>query len=106
LTFVQAGKRILMFSYGSGLAASMFSIRARENAKDRLREIQHILDIHGRLNARVECPPSEFADAMVLRETLHNTDSFAPSSDTSSLFPGTFYLTNKDDMCRRYYQRV
>jgi len=101
-----AGKRILMFSYGSGLAASMFSIRARENAKDRLREIQHILDIYGRLNARVECPPSEFADAMVLRETLHNTDSFAPSSDTSSLFPGTFYLTNKDDMCRRYYQRV
>jgi len=101
-----AGKRILMFSYGSGLAASMFSIRARENAKDRLREIQHILDIQGRLNARVECPPSEFADAMVLRETLHNTDSFAPSSDTSSLFPGTFYLTNKDDMCRRYYQRV
>lgn len=54
------GKRIIMFSYGSGLASSMFTIRVK-------RPIDHILSntrIMERLAARTRMAPEEYVKHM------------------------------------------
>jgi len=44
---------------------------------------------------------------MDLRETLYKQPgSYEPQAPTASLFPGTFYLTKKDDLARRSYARA
>jgi hydroxymethylglutaryl-CoA synthase len=101
-----SGRRVLMFSYGSGLASSMFVLKVRSDASDRLSRIQAALDVTSRLASRIECTPEVFADTMLHREHLHKVDSFNPKGDVSQLFPGAYYLTNKDDMCRRFYQQA
>lgn len=50
------GKRIGMFSYGSGLASSMFSFKVKGNIEN----IQKQLDIHARLDARRVVPPAVY----------------------------------------------
>jgi 3-hydroxy-3-methylglutaryl CoA synthase len=50
---LQAGTRILLFSYGSGLAATLFSVTVRETAgKFSLPRIADLLDIDARFEAR------------------------------------------------------
>jgi hydroxymethylglutaryl-CoA synthase len=98
-----AGKRVLMFSYGSGLAASIFVLKVRSDTGARLAQIQSALNITSRLASRIECTPDVFADTMLHREHLHKVDSFNPKGDLTQLFTGAYYLTNKDDMCRRFY---
>jgi len=48
-----AGKRVLMFSYGSGLMSSMFSISIRDD----LQELRKIIDFESRLTRRVCISP-------------------------------------------------
>jgi hydroxymethylglutaryl-CoA synthase len=39
-----------------------------------------------------------------LRENAHLKKSYTPTGKTDGLFPGTYYLTNIDDMFRRTYE--
>jgi len=57
-----AGKRIGMFSYGSGLASSMFSIKITGD----FTEIQKKLDIHARLESRRVVPPEVYDEVNIL----------------------------------------
>jgi hydroxymethylglutaryl-CoA synthase len=102
-----AGKSISMFSYGSGLAASLFSIDVRDHAEARkdLARIRSISNLEQRLSQRIKASPVDFNSAMSLRENLHVTRSFKPIHSTDSFFPGTFYLTSKDEQGRRFYER-
>ncbi len=50
------GKRVGLFSYGSGLAASFFSLRVKGNTK----QIAEKLDIPNRLAARRQVPPETY----------------------------------------------
>lgn len=50
------GKRLGLFSYGSGLAASFFSIRVNGSTE----KISQVLDIPGRLAARRQVPPETY----------------------------------------------
>lgn len=50
------GKRIAMFSYGSGLAASFFSLRIKGSTQ----KMSEALDIPARLAARRQVPPETF----------------------------------------------
>lgn len=103
-----AGKRILMFSYGSGLAASMFSafVPNTDSAKSALKKIQSVVNLNTRLNARKRVDPAHYSQqVMSVREGLHKIGSFVPSGPVEDLFSGTFYLTKKDDLARRYYER-
>lgn len=52
------GKRIGVFSYGSGLASSFFSLKV----KGSVREMQEKLDVHRRLEARRTVPPQTYDD--------------------------------------------
>ena len=52
------GKRVGIYSYGSGLASSFFSLRVKGSTK----ELQEKLDIHNRLDSRRVVPPQTFDD--------------------------------------------
>lgn len=52
---VQVGKRVVMFSYGSGLTATMFSFRIRESQHPfTLSNIVSVMNVSDKLKQRVE----------------------------------------------------
>ncbi|XP_054837505.1 hydroxymethylglutaryl-CoA synthase, mitochondrial [Eublepharis macularius] len=103
-----AGSRIGVFSYGSGLAASMFSLKVSENSApgsplDKL--VSSLSDLGARLESRKCVPPEKFAEMMKIREDTHDTVDHTPHGSSDDLFPGTWYLERVDDKNRRMYAR-
>ncbi|BAE57773.1 hydroxymethylglutaryl-coenzyme A synthase C terminal-domain-containing protein [Aspergillus flavus] len=93
-------KRIGLFSYGSGLAASMFSAKIVGDVS----YMAEKLDLHNRLNARDVLAPQAYVEMCALRKQAHLKKNFKPSGNTETLFPNTYYLTEVDDMFRRKYE--
>lgn len=93
------GKRIAIFSYGSGLASSMFSIKV----KGSVAELAKSVDLHARLNARRTVPPEVYDEMCNLREEAHLKKNYQPRGNIETLASGTWYLTNVDDMFKREY---
>ncbi|RYC55628.1 hypothetical protein CHU98_g10581 [Xylaria longipes] len=93
------GKRIALFSYGSGLASSFMSLRINGSTE----KISKTLDIPSRLAARRGVPPSTYEEFCALRHDAHLQKNFEPKGDVSTLVPGTYYLEKVDDMFKRYY---
>ncbi|XP_048207842.1 hydroxymethylglutaryl-CoA synthase, mitochondrial [Perognathus longimembris pacificus] len=103
-----AGSRIGAFSYGSGLAASLFSFRVSQDASpgsplDKL--VSSVADLPKRLDSRKRMSPEEFTEIMNQREQFYHKVNFSPPGDTNNLFPGTWYLERVDEMHRRKYAR-
>eukprot|EP01018_Ginkgo_biloba_P040878 Gb_10410 [translate_table: standard] len=101
------GQRVLMFSYGSGLTSTMFSLRIR-NAPAHpftLSNIANVMDVSAKLSSRNVFSPQDFAVNMKLMESRYGAKQFVPSSHQSLLRPGTFYLTHVDSKYRRFYAR-
>ncbi|ORX98748.1 hydroxymethylglutaryl-CoA synthase [Clohesyomyces aquaticus] len=94
------GKSIGMFSYGSGLASSMFSFKVRGS----IAELQKTLNIHARLESRRTVAPEVYDEMCNLREKAHLQKDYTPQGSTEHIFPGTYYLTNIDSMFRRKYE--
>lgn len=66
---------MMCFSYGSGLAASLFSIKVDSSEADvKVADIRSVSDIKNRLNNRVKLTPDEFTDVLSARE-MHYTSS-------------------------------
>ncbi|XP_021356763.1 hydroxymethylglutaryl-CoA synthase 1-like isoform X1 [Mizuhopecten yessoensis] len=104
-----AGQRIVLFSYGSGLASSMFSLRITDDTSlgSGLQTLYSCLfDVKSRLESRQKIPPQDFDRIMKLREDTHNKAPYVPVGPTDTLFPGTWYLTGIDSMHRRSYATV
>ncbi|KAM0426670.1 hypothetical protein ACHAPT_007986 [Fusarium lateritium] len=93
------GKRIGLFSYGSGLAASFMSFRINGSVE----RISDVLDIPGRLAARRAVPPESYDKTCDLRKQAHLQKNYTPKGDISNITPGTYYLTKVDDMFKREY---
>ncbi|XP_004689536.1 PREDICTED: hydroxymethylglutaryl-CoA synthase, mitochondrial isoform X1 [Condylura cristata] len=103
-----AGSRVGAFSYGSGLAASFFSFKVAQDASpgsplETL--VSSIADLPKRLASRRRVSPEEFSEIMDQREQFYHKVNFSPPGDTSSLFPGTWYLERVDELYRRTYAR-
>jgi len=102
--------RICLFSYGSGLASSMFSIMITENSSQRFtfeKIHQNLADKKQRLaEQRIEIEPSLYDVYLKQREITHKkaprTSHFSPSA----LYPGSWYLKAIDDKYRRFYERT
>jgi hydroxymethylglutaryl-CoA synthase len=95
------GKRVLLFSYGSGLTATLFSLKVNSS-------IQHIADRIGlqkRLQERIASDPADYSVTMDLRAQRHLEKSYKPTDSIDPLFPGTYYLTEIDEKMRRKYAR-
>ncbi|GAB4834325.1 hypothetical protein Ancab_032578 [Ancistrocladus abbreviatus] len=101
-----AGNRVVMFSYGSGLAATIFSLRVNEGHHNfSLSNIASVLNIAEKLKRRHEFPPAEFVETLKLMEHKYGAKDFVTSKDTSLLAPGTYYLTEVDSLYRRFYSK-
>lgn len=66
------GNRICMFSYGSGLQASMYSFRVSGTSEKLSQLLEGLGEVATRLNTRVKIEPSAFAKAMLVREETHH----------------------------------
>jgi hydroxymethylglutaryl-CoA synthase len=93
------GKRVTIFSYGSGLASSMFSLKVKGSVE----ELAAKVDLHTRLSGRNVVAPEVYDEKCNLRERAHLKKNYKPEGDVETLAPGTYYLTNVDDMFRREY---
>lgn len=95
-----AGKRVGIFSYGSGLASSFFSLRVVGDVS----EMAEKVDLHKRLEARRVVKPEIYDEMCNLREKAHLQKNYTPGGDADAIVPGTYYLTNIDEMFRREYE--
>ncbi|KCV73095.1 hydroxymethylglutaryl-CoA synthase [Fonticula alba] len=94
-----AGARLMVFSYGSGLASSMFCLRVRGPAIP-----VGLEDLAARLNARTAVSPQHFTDALSRREAAHGAASFSPvASHQDTIAPSTFFLSHINDRHHRAY---
>ncbi|XP_074317268.1 hydroxymethylglutaryl-CoA synthase-like isoform X1 [Silene latifolia] len=101
-----AGNRVIMFSYGSGLSATMFSFRLNEGLHPfSLSNIAAVMNVADKLKSRHEFAPEKFVDTLKLMEHRYGAKDFVTSKDTSLLVPGTYYLTEVDSMYRRFYAK-
>ncbi|AOW07912.1 hydroxymethylglutaryl-coenzyme A synthase C terminal-domain-containing protein [Yarrowia lipolytica] len=104
LTFVPAeqlqGKRISLFSYGSGLASTLFSL----TVKGDISPIVKACDFKAKLDDRSTETPVDYEAATDLREKAHLKKNFEPQGDIKHIKSGVYYLTNIDDMFRRKYE--
>nr|CAD7428761.1 unnamed protein product [Timema monikensis] len=103
------GKRVGLFSYGSGLASSLYSLRISKDASkgsalDKL--LSGLSYVKPMLEGRKAVNPLEFSQIMEVREKNHHKAPYTPQSSPDTLFPGTWYLDYIDDKHRRFYQRI
>ncbi|KAJ5634213.1 hypothetical protein N7528_002055 [Penicillium herquei] len=93
-------KRIGLFSYGSGLASSLFSAKIVGDVS----YIVEKLDLKNRLDSRNVLAPAAYDEMCKLREHAHLKKNFKPVGSTETLQSGVYYLTEVDDMFRRKYE--
>ena len=111
------GKRIGVFSYGSGLASSLFSLKVVGSTEN----IQKTLDLQERLAARRTVAPEVYDSVCVilrqhsgnstncilqmceLRKKAHLQKSYTPSGNPETIAKNVYYLESVDDMFRRKY---
>ncbi|KAF1581389.1 UNVERIFIED_CONTAM: Hydroxymethylglutaryl-CoA synthase, cytoplasmic, partial [Eudyptes pachyrhynchus] len=103
-----AGQRISVFSYGSGFAATLYSIRVTQDATpgSALDKITASLsDLKTRLDSRKCIAPDVFAENMKIRQETHHLANYIPQCSVEDLFEGTWYLVRVDEKHRRTYAR-
>lgn len=93
------GKKICLFSYGSGMAASMFTLTVNND----INYITEKLNLQNVLDSRIKRSPEEYEADIKLREDIHLKKNVKPVGTTDHLTKGTYYLTEIDDRFKRYY---
>ncbi|KAE9406848.1 thiolase-like protein [Gymnopus androsaceus JB14] len=97
-----SGKRISLYSFGSGCAASFFTIRVKGDTT----ELREKLDLTNRLAAMKVVPCQDFVDALNLREKNHNAKDYVPQGLVDNIWPGAYYLDSIDGKFRRKYVKA
>ena len=113
------GKRVSLYAFGSGCAASFFTVRVKGDTS----AIREKMDLIDRLSKMKVVPPQEFVDALhvsistlpfthllysptsQLREKDHNAKDFTPEGSVENIWPGAYYLENIDSKYRRKYAK-
>jgi hydroxymethylglutaryl-CoA synthase len=96
------GKRVVFFSYGSGLSSTMFSF----HVIDSIEEMAKKINIQQCLSSRLFVHPEQFNNSLALREKRYLSNNFEPSDSLETLYPGTYYLDKVDENFRRFYKRL
>eukprot|EP00624_Nannochloropsis_granulata_P007034 evm.model.NODE_5962_length_8616_cov_28.606546.2 len=107
------GKRMLVYSFGSGALATMFQITGRQpsssvnSGRFTLCKMASTINLMDRLLERETVTPEELSEAIRIREKNVNRGGFVPQYSVSSLFPGTFYLEEvRPDFTRVYLRKL
>jgi len=99
-------KRIGAFSYGSGLAATMYSFTVTSDL-DQLRKFEKSLEhLKTHLSDRIKVEPALFESLMKEREITHHLPNRTPSYSPTQLCPGTYHILHVDEEHRRSYSRT
>ncbi|CAF0841489.1 unnamed protein product [Rotaria sordida] len=102
-------RRILLFSYGSGLASSMYSVVCRKVHESRftlaqiqksIKRARHILDYE-----RIELTPDLMDKLLLEREKNEHKVPFIPLQPIETLKSDDIYLKSIDKNHRRYYEK-
>jgi len=104
-----AGSHLALFSYGSGMASSFFSLRVAQqwDEQSALARFARVLnDVQQRLDSRTKVAPEQFVKTLNMREKAIDCAPYEPVGPLEGFFPGTWYLTGTDAMHRRSYERV
>ncbi|RDW72035.1 putative hydroxymethylglutaryl-synthase protein [Coleophoma crateriformis] len=94
------GKKIGVFSYGSGLASSLFSLKVVGSTD----AIKKAINLQERLSARRVLSPQEYDDMCNLRKQAHLQKDYKPAGSSETIIKGTYFLESVDDMFRRKYE--
>jgi hydroxymethylglutaryl-CoA synthase len=99
------GRHIGVFSYGSGLASTMYSISITSDVSKLQKLLDNLAYVKPTLEQRTKISPQEFTELM--EERVHNSHrtSYEPSGAINRLFSGTYYLKFVDEMHRRTYEK-
>jgi len=92
-------KRVVMFSYGSGLAATMFSL----HINGKVEQIAKHANVKQRLSQRTEVSPQEYTKILADREKQYNAHSYKPAESIEKLAAGTYFLDAVSADKRRTY---
>ncbi|XP_049850734.1 uncharacterized protein LOC126323779 [Schistocerca gregaria] len=96
------GKRILLFSFGSGLTASMFSVYVKSS----IAKVVNPVDIRERFTLRKVVSPRVYNEMVDAYDETSQVSNFTPKHSVQELFPKTWYLAHIDEKKRRYYERT
>ncbi|KAF8595309.1 hydroxymethylglutaryl-CoA synthase [Ceratobasidium sp. AG-I] len=94
-------KRVLMFAFGGGCAASLYALRFVESPE----RIVSRMDLLRRLGKIRETSVEEYMLAMKMRELNHSKPTHIPEGSIDNILEGSFYLERVDDRFRRFYKR-
>ncbi|TGZ81396.1 hydroxymethylglutaryl-CoA synthase [Ascodesmis nigricans] len=95
------GKTIGVFSYGSGLASSLFSLKVKGDTT----KFAEKLNLTERLASRRIVSPEVYDQTCDIRHQAHLQKNYEPKGDASTIAKGAYYLVKIDDMFRREYAR-
>ncbi|KAJ7576975.1 hydroxymethylglutaryl-coenzyme A synthase C terminal-domain-containing protein [Mycena floridula] len=96
------GKRVSLFAFGSGCAASFFTLRVKGDTS----EIRQKMDLVNRLAQMKVVPCQDFIEALALREKNHNAVGYTPQGSIDNIWPGAYYLDSVDSKYRRKYLKA
>lgn len=103
-----ADKKVMMFSYGSGCAATLFSFKFHAKNLGDYKDIRKTnFDVMDNLKARMKISPLDYEQILAKKEKLYLTNNYVPENNKSleDLFDGTYYLEKVDDKWRRTYSK-
>ena len=100
-----SGNNIGVFSYGSGLASTMYSFSVTNDTAKLQKLLDNLSYVKPLLEQRTKISPEDFTAMMETRAHNSHRTSYEPSGDVSMLFPGTHYLQHVDEMHRRTYEK-
>ncbi len=92
------GSRVGIYSYGSGLAAALFSLRVDASLKD----LAKTINLKASLDGRTKASPEEFTEALKRREQLKGR-SKVPQESIDTIPAKAYYLKAIDSEGRREY---
>ena len=96
------GKRVFMYSYGSGAAASVFGLKFNDNfTKEKLLDIDYL---NHQMNHRTKIGINKFEALNKRRELLYNKKGFINELESDYLWDKSYYLQSVDDKGRRVYK--
>ena len=96
-------KRLIMFSYGSGLASTIYVLKINNDMYKNI--IKRNMDIYNLFNDRIKLNPYQYELILVNKEKLYLTNNYIPTGKIEDLFPNTYYLTKVDEKWRRFYKK-
>jgi len=99
-------KSLIMFSYGSGLAATLFNINVKDvDGQFSLKKIQSVLDVKNRLDQREKFSPEEYERIIADNTVRYLKNDYQSGASVNLLPQGSYYLDSVDSLWRRVYKR-